>query len=231
MELIDSLQQTNDLEPSKYDASYELVHEVINSYSKMDNLSDCDYHDLDLVYLSTIGTWKHSIDKKKESIEKSHLINSEKHRLTELLDSLWEKAKNHEYQNIESSHDISIGMFGTGFYTTQTKTNPSDVQKFITICIRVLNENDEEKSFEIVEEGLKDGISGLATGGISQVLHCLKPTIFPILNNLTLDSNLFQKLGVILQKPGQETNYINNCKRIKTYRDSNFAWKIIVSLI
>lgn len=225
LELIERLQEAKEIVPSEYDGSYELVSEVVKSYSKMSDLSVCDYNDLNLVYLATVGTWKHSIDKKKETLNKSNLPDDEKTRLNDLLDSIWKKANNHEYKHTEQSETISVGMLGTGFYNTQTKTNSEAVQKFIKLCIGLLNENDEEKAFSLVEDALKDGMNGLATGGVSQVLHCLKPYIFPILNSHQGKNNLFQKLGIQLKKVHDEKNYAANCRKIKEYRDSNFNWK------
>jgi hypothetical protein len=225
LELIERLQAAKEIVPSEYDGSYELVTEVINSYSKMNDVSVCDFNDLNLVYLSTVGTWKHSIDKKKETVNKSHLPDNEKSRLNDLLDNIWNKAQNKEYKHTELNNNVSIGMFGTGFYNTRTKTDNESVQKFIKLCIDLSNIDDEEKAFTLVEDILKDGMNGLATGGISQVLHCLKPFIFPILNSNQGKNNLFSKLGIKIEKVGSEENYAANCRKIKEYRDSNFEWK------
>lgn len=225
LDLIERLQDAKEIVPSEYDGSYEIVSEVIKSYSKIPDLSVCDYNDLNLVYLATVGTWKLSIDKKKDTVNKSNLPENEKSRLNGLLDSIWKKANNHEYKHTEQSETISVGMLGTGFYNTQTKTNSEAVQKFIKLCIGLLNENDEAKAFSLVEDVLKDGMNGLATGGVSQILHCLKPYIFPILNSHQGKNNLFQKLGIQLKKVHDEKNYAANCRKIKEYRDSNFTWK------
>ena len=225
IELIERLQEAKEIIPNEYDGSYELVTEVIKAYSVLNDYSICDYNDLNLVYLSTVGTWKHSIDKKKETISKSNLPDNEKSRLIGLLDKIWGKAENKEYKHNESNDNISIGMFGTGFYNTQTKTTPESVQKFIKLCVDLIKVEDEEKAFSLVEDTLKDGMNGLATGGISQILHCLKPFIFPILNSNQGKNNLFSKLGIQLEKVNLEENYAANCRKIKEYRDSNFEWK------
>lgn len=225
LDLIERLQGAKEIISSEYDGSYEIVSEIVKSYSKLSEFSICDYNDLNLVYLATVGTWKHSIDKKKEIVNKSNLPDDEKNRLIDLLDTVWKKAQNHEYKHTEQSENISVGMFGTGFYNTQTKTNPESVQKFIKLCVSLLNENNEDKAFSLVEETLKEGMNGLATGGVSQVLHCLKPYIFPILNSNQGKNNLFQKLGIQLEKVNEEKNYAANCRKIKEYRDSNFTWK------
>ena len=78
LSFIEYLQNKTELIPNTYDASYELVTEVVKSYAKMQDLSECDYNDLDLIYLSTVGTWKHSVEKKIDSVNKSNLPKIEK---------------------------------------------------------------------------------------------------------------------------------------------------------
>lgn len=223
--LIERLQAAKEIVPSEYDGSYELVSEVIKSYSKLNDITICDYNDLNLVYLSTVGTWKHSIEKKKETVNKTHLSDDEKSRLNQLLDKIWNKAQNKEYKHTELNDNVSIGMFGTGFYNTQTKTDNESVQKFIKLCVDLQNTDDEETAFTTVENTFKAGMKGLAAGGISQVLHCLKPFIFPILNSNQEKNNLFTKLGIKIEKANEEEYYAANCRKIKEYRDSNFEWK------
>ena len=57
------------------------------------------------------------------------------------------------------------------------------------------------------------------------ILHCLKPYTFPILNANTGSGNIFEVLGVSLTKTSSLENYIDNCRKIKAFRDENFACK------
>ena len=211
--------------PYTYDASYELVTEVIKSYSRMEDFSKCDFNDLDLIYLSTVGTWKHSVEKKIDSVNKSNLPQTEKKLLIEYISNLWERVNSREFTHCENESKITFGMFGTGFYTTKTKTDFLNVQKFIQMCVNLLPIEEDEAAFELVEENIASGFKGLATAGISVILHCLKPFIFPILNSNQGKNNIFEKLGLNLSKINSETTYIENSRKIKAYRDSNFNWK------
>ena len=225
LSFIERLQKHAEINPSTYDASYELMTEVIKSYSKMEDLSECDFNDLDLIYLSTVGTWSHSVEKKKECINKSNLPQTEKNRLIDYISKLWERVNAREFTHCENESKITFGMFGTGFYTTKTKTDSINSQKLIKMCIDLSAVDNDEKAFEIVEKNLANGFKGLATAGISVILHCLKPFIFPILNANQGKRNIFEKLGIELQKVSDERTYINNTRKIKEYRDSNFTWK------
>ena len=225
MSFIEYLQNKAELIPTTYDASYELVTEVVKSYAKMQDLSECDYNDLDLIYLSTVGTWKHSVEKKIDSVNKSNLPQIEKERLIAYITNLWERVQAREFSHCEEESKITFGMFGTGFYTTKTKTDSFNVQKFIQMCVNLLPIEEDEVAFELVEENIASGFKGLATAGISVILHCLKPFIFPILNSNQGKNNIFEKLGLNLSKINSETTYIENSRKIKAYRDSNFNWK------
>ena len=44
------------MNPDSHDATYELSREVVKAYKKVGNLSQCDYKDLNLVYLMCVGT-------------------------------------------------------------------------------------------------------------------------------------------------------------------------------
>ena len=225
LSFIEYLQKHTEINPYTYDASYELVTEVIKSYSRMEDFSKCDFNDLDLIYLSTVGTWKHSVEKKIDSVNKSNLPQTEKKLLIEYISNLWERVNSREFTHCENESKITFGMFGTGFYTTKTKTDSLNVQKFIQMCVNLLPIEEDEAAFELVEENIASGFKGLATAGISVILHCLKPFIFPILNSNQGKNNIFEKLGLNLSKINSETTYIENSRKIKAYRDSNFNWK------
>jgi len=225
LSFIEYLQNKTELIPTTYDASYELVTEVVKSYAKMQDLSECDYNDLDLIYLSTVGTWKHSVEKKIDSVNKSNLPQIEKERLIAYITNLWERVQAREFSHCEEESKITFGMFGTGFYTTKSKTDSFNAQKLIQMCVDLLAVDNDEKAFEIVEKNIVSGFKGLAAGGISVILHCLKPFLFPILNSNQGKKNIFEKLGIKLSKTYSETTYIENSRKIKEYRDSNFSWK------
>lgn len=128
-----------ELDPDIHDGSYKLVRETVNAYANMSDLSNVDYKDLNLVYLMSVGTWKQKVPAKKKTITDSNLPQTEKDRLTAILEKIWFKAENYEYQNKEKGRP-SIGMFGTGFFTFLGKTDDVSPRNFIQMCIDILSE-------------------------------------------------------------------------------------------
>lgn len=220
------LHSQQEIIPDEYDGSYELVRETIRCYSRMDSFSDLNYLDLNLVYLMTVGTWRHSVEKKKETISRCNLPEVEKAKLTNTLELIWRRALNNEYNRpAESDSDLKIGMFGTGFYSFQNKTDDQSVRDFIKMCVDIIDLDDTEQIFEIVDRILNKGIKGMRTSSVSMILHCLKPMVFPILNGNFGVNNIYENLGLKLRKVLNISYYIKNCKTIKSYRDKNYDFK------
>lgn len=117
-------------------------------------------------------------------------------------------------------------MFGTGFFTFKTKIAENDAKKFIMFCVDIKNLEDEDIIFEKTEELLKNDIKGMGVASVSQILHCLKPFIFPILNGGEgAGWKVYKKLEVDLVKPRELPFYIQNVKNIREFRDKNFNFK------
>ena len=57
------------------------------------------------------------------------------------------------------------------------------------------------------------------------ILHCLKPYTFPVLNSNNGRPNVFEILGVQIIKRGSIETYIDNCRKIKEFRDAHFQYK------
>lgn len=57
------------------------------------------------------------------------------------------------------------------------------------------------------------------------VLHCLKPLTFPVINSNVGSEDIFAELGIELKSRGKLEAYIDNCRKIKDFRDSNFSFK------
>lgn len=222
-ELIEKLKQKSEQDPNKHDGSYELVRKTVEAYKDVP-LQNLHFQDLDCIYLMAIGTWKQSVSNKKETINKTNLPNDKKEDLCLLLDNIWNKANQGLYENCENEKP-SIGMFGTGFITFKTKTDDESVQRFIKLCIDILPVDDDEELYKITESALSEEIKGMGTASISEILHCLKPCSFPILNGNQGLGNIFEKFGLTLDNVKDPTTYISNCRKIKEFRDSNFSIK------
>lgn len=216
--------ETEELNPDSHDGSYEFTREVIKCYSKKENLLDVDYYDLNLIYDLVIGTWRQGIDVKKLIIDDGHISETDKENLKDLLDRIWEKAKNGEYTN-RNNDEPSYGMFGTGFFSFEGKIKNEDVATFIKMCIDISDLDDDEEIFKICDKVLSKDIKGMGVASCSQILHCLKPFVFPIINGAQKKGCVFSKLGIVLLDRNSLKTYIDNCRLIKIFRDANFKFK------
>ncbi len=216
-----------ELDPNLHDGSYIMMRNTVTAYSHLRNDSELDYRDLNLIYLTTVGTWKHGIEAKKKNVDESHLSHADKVYLKNLWDEIWQRAGENQYSNIfESAYPKqSIGMFGTGFFTFQNKTTSKDVREFIAMCVDILPMEDEGKMFARAERVFTGSMKGMQAASASMVLHCLKPFVFPILNSMMGHRNVYEVLGVPLSRTYYLDAYIDNCRKIKKFRDQNFTFR------
>lgn len=221
MDLIQKLKHSKEIDPDKYDGTYELLRETIRSYAEMDDLSVCNYKDLNLVYLMTVGTWKQKVPSKKKTVDESNLPELAKNKLKKLLDTILARGSNKEYENGEGT----FGMFGTGFFTFKGKTDDFSPRKFIQACVDILDIDEDERIFDIMSKVLNKSFRGMQAASASMVLHCLKPFTFPIFNSNMGSDNIYEYLGVPLTNKTEVSTYIENCREVKKYRDENFSIK------
>lgn len=204
--------------PNLHDGSYELVEKTVELLSKV-NPSILNVADMDLLYLMTVGIWKCGWDCKERRIENSNLKEDDKKSLIQVLNLVQKKAENGEYNN------ESVGMFGTGFMKFEGKLNEDDARKFLSLCIELQKTDDEEVMYNEAGKVLRRGIKGFGVATVSQILHCLKPFTFPIINGAMHKGTLvYDKLAIELKKPVSESNYIENSKIIKKFKDTNYSF-------
>ena len=225
--IMNALKEKEEMDPDQHDGCYELMRETIEAYGKLKDFSTLDYKDLNLVYLTTVGTWKQGIEGKKKTVNESHLLSDDKEYLTMLWDEIWEKAGRGEYTNYEmdAAGNRSIGMFGTGFFSFQRTTTDAHAQAFIRMCVDILPMTDDTQMFDRAAQVLTASFQGMRAASASMVLHCLKPYTFPVLNSNMGNRNIFEVLGVDLVKRDNIETYIDNCRKIKAFRDQNFSYK------
>ena len=224
--IVNFLQEQQDLYPEKYDGSYTLVQETVKSYSFMNDYSDIDYRDLNLIYHMAVVTWRHSIDKKKESVQASHLPDSEKARLLRILDEVWSKAVNREYEHSEAEgRQVTVGMFGTGFFSFEHKTSKENARTFIKLCIDISEMNDTDGILDRAESVFNRDFRGMGAASASIVLHCLKPNVFPIINGNMGRESIYEVLGIRLKNKHKIDTYIPNTRTIREYRDKTVDFK------
>ena len=225
--IIDDLKQKEEMDARKHDGCYELMDETVKAYASLSDLSALDYKDLNLVYLTTIGTWSHGLNMKKKNVTESHLKPDDKEYLMMLWDDVWEKAGRGEYDNCEPSakERRSIGLFGSGFFSFQRGNlglTSEQTQNFIRMLIDIRSMTDDNKMFDRAETVLTTPFPGMRAAAASMILHCLKPYSFPILNRY---HNIFEVIGIQLTRTTALETYIDNCRTIKIFRDKNFTCK------
>ncbi|WP_298529614.1 AAA family ATPase [uncultured Ruminococcus sp.] len=225
--ILTDLKEKTEMQADQHDGCYELMRTTINAYAKLSDLSVLDYKDLNLIYLTTVGTWKQGLDSKKKTIHESHLSPQEKTDLIKLWDDIWNKAGQQVYSNSNTSnkHKRSIGLFGTGFFSFGNDTSSEKVQSFISMLIDILPMTDDDEMFKRAEEVLSSSFPGMQAAAASMILHCLKPYSFPVLNSNSGHNNIFEVLGIKLSNVYTLETYIDNCRKIKKYRDNNFPYK------
>lgn len=219
---VTDLLDSKEMDPYSHDASYKLVQETVNAYAKITDIALLDYQDLTLLFSMCLGTWKRSVDIKKNDVDASHLLYESKTMLKALLDESWERTENHEYENY---YNCNFGMFGTGFQSFKGKTSDEDARAFVKLCVEIKDVDNEEEIFSKCEPLFSKGIKGLQAATVSQILHCFKPTVFPVLNGNMGYQNIFEKIGIRLTNSGLLVNYIDNCRRISKFRDKYFSIK------
>lgn len=223
-EIIEELKQKQEINPDEYDGSYELMREIVASYAKLDSFEQCDIPDMNAIYAMAIGTWRLNIERKKDYVLETCLPDTEKARLTSLLDTVWDNSSRGKYIHCRHDNKPSIGMFGTAFYDFG-KVASDDAKRFIEMLVEIHDLNDDDEIFDKAGKLLNRPFKGMQAASASVMLHCLKPMTFPILNNNGGHGTIFEFLGISLVHPKESTSYISNCRAIKAYRDSNFSFK------
>lgn len=188
--IMSDLKGQREMDPDQYDGCYELMRAAIESYARLQDLSELDFSDLNLVYLTPVGTWKLGIEAKKNKVVESHLLTDDKKRLIKLWDDIWERAGRKEYTHVGAPGDRAIGIFGTGFLSFKRYVTQNQVQLFIKMLIDLLPMTDDNEMFNRVEETLSHPVKGMQAAAASMILHALKPFTFPILNSNSGNENI-----------------------------------------
>lgn len=220
-ELLRKLKTFAEINPDSYDGSYLLVRETVKAYIGVDE-DILDYTDLDCLYHMVIGTWKSGIELKINNINKSHLPNNNKVKLIAVLEEIWRRACNNEYINREGNKS-TIGMFGTGYFTTKGETDIKSPGSFMKLCKQLLDMDDDIKMYDTAERVLKQDFRGFATASASAILHCLKPYTFPVINNKM--GFVYAEIGINSKTASEVRTYVDNCRKIKSFRDANLPYR------
>ena len=93
------------------------------------------------------------------------------------------------------------------------------------MCVDLLDMTDDEEMFQRAASVLTKSFRGMQAAAASVVLHCLKPLTFPVINSNVGSEDIFAALGIELKARSKLESYIDNCRKINTFRDANFSFK------
>lgn len=229
VELLEKIKNAEDIIPEKHDGSYQLVRETVAAYSRHPELEIKKADIILIIRLSTIQIREDSTDDYiyGRSSEKGHseivpcnLPDYEKDGLSKFFHDLW--GRREQFENFRVTK--GIGMF-KGDMRSCSAIDDESARIFIELLIELYKSSalDDESYFKVAERYLVNKLKGIEAGTASQILHCLKPNVFPVLNSVGRPG--FEALDIVLTKPDKLAHYIYNCRQIKKFRDMNFSFK------
>lgn len=193
------------------------MKQVINAYSHLRNLNIVDLVDLEVVYLVSVGTWKHGIESKKKLLAQGHLLQKDIESIIQTINSINEKAINGSYSNVPDNSP-TIRMFGTGFISFENEGTDESAKVFIKMLVEIMDLEVGLTVHNICRKVLTVNFHGVKAASASMVLYCLKPHMFPILNNNQSYWDIFSELDINLSHKQVFDIFIDNCLKIKTFR-------------
>lgn len=234
----DYLRSSGEEASDKDNLSYMAIPLAIKYYSVLakndpGSIGNADFQFLfGLVRIFSTNDSRHGYDMRLDLLEKSSL------RERDALQKILEDGR---------SRESTMGMFTQKLEYKLWPEYISDdsARNFIILCTRVfelLQSDERERALEVLDEGLREpnpkdidpkgidpkGIDhkGIGVGMTSEILHCLDPDVFPILNGSQGNGQIvYEALGVKL--PGRErlVNYVRNTRMLQGYRDEFWPGK------
>jgi len=216
-ELINQIKSQNNINVDEHSGSYELVQQGVKLLANVP-LDSIDVNDL--VMLFEFGNLKHGKDARDDKIRSSNLNDDDKQKMLDLNARI--NAGN--YSNHESKSNGNCGLFARGYRQLHTNSDKETAREFIEMLINISKTDDIESILMIADDCLSKNMKGMQAGVASQILHLLKPTVFPILNDPGRNG-FINKLGLNLNKANEIHHYINNARIINEYCEREFPGK------
>lgn len=215
------LKASKEIDSNLHDGSYTLVKKAVELYANLNGVNQFTFADIDLIYiLSTIRT---NTTVFENCVDASNLPQDKKTELKAIIQEVWNNAVNGTYENI-AKLPYSVGMFGAGFQTFNKSNSDADLPDKIVKALIYFSTHNEDEIYTYIETNLNTKINGISNGSFSTICHCLKPDVFPIVNNNEGYGNVFSLFGVNLNNLDTLADYAHACRQIKAFRDSNFSF-------
>ena len=225
--IIEELKRKNEILPNEYDGTYRSVRAAVECYSNLKKITILDINDLDLLYYLSLGCWTDDTETRKQLIEKSHLFHNDKLVLDKRLDKIWSGNSRAFFTHIVGDPELEFLTSPYSLRGLPVASNNEAIQSFFKMCINLSGLENDSILFETAQSMLHSQIkdSGLPVYVISRILHCMEPFTFAILGESATDQLVYKVLDIRLKTPDDITQYINNCRKIMDFRDSNFKFK------
>lgn len=224
-DIVNLLRCQEDIDPFSHDGSYELVQEAVKLYAAQPNLDFVDFNDIDFIYnMARINNY----NTQKKYLENSNLPDIQKEKFRNVFNAVWEKAENGQYENYNMN---KIGMIGSGFHNFNrpkangSKPDPNLPRKVIEILVNIIKLKTSDEIYNYIKTNQNQKIDGMGIASFSNMAHCLKPELFPIINTNEGYGNLFSLLDIDYQEPKTLGEYATESQKIKKYLNDNFSFK------
>lgn len=203
------------------DPCYSLVPDIVKMYAKVPP-EELTVQDLTVLYMMTIysdpgAMGRSQVYYKIKDVQESHLDKKDKDKIISRLE---------KHAAIED--DKHVGLFAIAKQVIgdeKTYPNNKDAAEFIGLCFDISRRNDEDLIIRLANHTLpRLQLPGVGMGIVSQILHCLNPRVFPVLNSPGVQ-NYAEHLGLKLSKKTGFETYLENIEIIRKYRDENFSFK------
>jgi len=208
---VDYLKTKEDIQTDTHSGSYELVRQGVVFLAKV---SPEKIDVSDLLMLFEFGNLGHGKKARDEKILASNLLDEDKEYMLDLN----ARINAGVYTNHEAKSNGNCGLFARGYRQLHVNSDKETAQEFIKMLISISKIDDSEDILRITGECLSKNLRGMQAGVASQILHLLKPTIFPILNDPGRNGYI-NKLGLHLVKASDIHQYIHNVKIIRDFKD------------
>ena len=216
-ELIDHLKTLGDIDVDTHSGSYELIRQGV---ARLGNVAPEDIDVSDLEMLFHFGNLRHGKQARDKNIADSHLSEEDKKYLTSLNGIIATATREYSNSGLDNSHQSNgnCGLFSKGRQTLIGVSDKESAQSFIAMLIAIskMPPSSADMIYQIVAECLSKKMKGIGVGIASQMLHLLKPYLFPILNSIGQSG--YKKLGLSLVKAGSIASYIENVKIIDDFK-------------
>ena len=220
--VLSNLSEAEEIDARKYDPSYEMVQKACEVYAK-DFPETLNHSDLDLFNYLLVSI---DNDTRRKKIEGSSLSRSSKEELLRTLYAT--EGNNYQYEGEKGCY----GMFArtTGTFDRETGTSEKDAKRLVSLFAALSGVEDPNLKLFLVGEVFKDPIKGFRNGSASQILHCIDPEVFPILNGHQGRESVYAILevnGLPDKESGLNdlTRYVEYCEKIQRYRNEHFSFK------